>query len=66
MTEMTRKEFLQIGAALPLALHSLKLHAAEKPKTPPRRVVFICNSLGFYPPYFFPKSRISPRRSVET
>lgn len=57
MTEMTRKEFLQIGAALPLALHSLKLHAAEKPKTPPRRVVFICNSLGFYPPYFFPKKR---------
>jgi hypothetical protein len=53
----TRRDFLKAGAALPLAIHSLGLHAAEKPKTPPKRIIFICNSLGFYEPYFFPKTR---------
>lgn len=57
MTEITRKEFLKFGAALPLALHSLDLRAAQAPKTPPKRIMFICNSLGFYEPYFFPKKR---------
>jgi hypothetical protein len=59
MKDISRKEFLKFGAALPLALQSLDLHAASKPepKEPPRRIVFICNSLGFYEPYFFPKTR---------
>jgi len=44
---------------LPLALQSLSLRAAQKPKsaTPPKRVMFICNSLGFYEPNFFPQTR---------
>ncbi len=53
----SRRDFLKVGAALPLALHSLGLRAAEAPKTPPKRVMFICNSLGFYEPNFFPKTR---------
>ena len=57
MTDMTRKEFLKFGAALPLAMHSLSLSAAVGPKSPPRRIIFICNSLGFYDPYFAPKTR---------
>ncbi len=52
-----RRDFLKLGAALPLALHSLSLRAEEKKKLPPRRIIFICNSLGFYAPYFFPKSQ---------
>ncbi len=38
-------------------MHSLNLRAATKTKSPPRRIMFICNSLGFYKPYFFPKAR---------
>ena len=59
MKDINRKEFLKFGAALPLALQSLDLQAASKPKKkePPKRIVFICNSLGFYEPYFFPKTR---------
>lgn len=59
MKNYSRKEFLKFGAALPLALQSLDLWAAEKPKSasPPKRVMFICNSLGFYAPSFFPKKR---------
>lgn len=53
----TRRDFLKVGAAMPLALHSLSLHAAEAKKTPPKRVMFICNSLGFYESNFFPKTR---------
>ena len=47
---------------MPLALHSLNLRAgevrraSEARRTPPRRVVFICNSLGFYEPNFFPRT----------
>ncbi len=57
MRNISRKEFLKIGAALPLALHSLDLRAAKRmsSSTPPRRVIFICSCLGFYEPYFFPK-----------
>ena len=51
-----RRDFLKVGAALPLALHSLGLHAAEARKTPPKRVMFVCNSLGFYGANFFPKT----------
>lgn len=45
-------------------MHSLALNAADKSesnnnarvaKAPPKRIIFICNSLGFYEPYFFPK-----------
>lgn len=57
MSGTTRREFLKFGAALPLAMHSLSLRAATKPKSFPRRIMFICNSLGFYKPYFFPKTR---------
>ena len=54
---LKRRVFLKAGAALPLAIYSLGLRAAEAPKTPPKRVMFICNSLGFYDPNFFPKTR---------
>ncbi len=58
MKNYDRREFLKFGAALPLAIQSLGLRAAAKPKsTTPKRVVFICNSLGFYEPSFFPAKR---------
>ena len=60
MKNYRRREFLKFGAALPLAIQSLGLRAsAAKPKSakPPKRVVFICNSLGFYEPSFFPSKR---------
>lgn len=58
MNETTRRQFLKCGATLPLAMHSLNLRAATKSDfTRPRRIMFICNSLGFYKPYFFPKTR---------
>ncbi len=59
MKETSRREILKYGAALPLAMHSLDLHAVTKPKpvAPPRRIMFICNSLGFYKPNFFPSKR---------
>ena len=56
MSRYRRREFLKFGAALPLALQSLELRGATEPvaKTPPRRIIFVCNSLGFYEPNFFP------------
>jgi hypothetical protein len=59
MNNYSRREFLKFGAALPLALQSLELRAAGQtlPKAPPKRVMFICNSLGFYEPNFFPTER---------
>ena len=58
MNHTSRRDFLKFGAALPLALHSLDLRKAmPKRTTPPRRVMFICNSLGFYRPNFFPSVR---------
>ncbi|MGD1979091.1 MAG: DUF1552 domain-containing protein [Akkermansiaceae bacterium] len=59
MKDYRRREFLKFGAALPLALQSLGLRAAGQAgeKAPPKRVIFICNSLGFYEPNFFPKKR---------
>lgn len=59
MSDYDRRAFLKFGAALPLALHSLNLRAASSPKTkePPKRIIFICNSLGFYEPNFFPAKR---------
>ena len=52
MSRYCRREFLKFGAALPLALQSLELRGATEPvaKAPPRRIIFICNSLGFYEP----------------
>ena len=47
MNNYSRREFLKFGAALPLALQSLDLRAATATKAPPKRVIFICNSLGF-------------------
>ena len=60
MKNISRKEFLKLGTALPLALQSLELRAAVKPqmvKSPPKRIIFVCSCLGFYEPYFFPKKR---------
>lgn len=59
MSSCSRREFLKFGAALPLALQSLDLRAAtaEAGKMPPKRIIFICNSLGFYEPNFFPARR---------
>ena len=59
MNNYRRRDFLKFGAALPLALQSLDLRAEEKPKsrTPPKRIMFICDSLGFHGPNFFPKTR---------
>ena len=58
MNHTSRRDFLKFGAALPLALHSLDLRKAMPKRTsPPRRVMFICNSLGFYRPNFFPSVR---------
>ena len=57
MKTISRKEFLKVGAALPLALNSLSLRAAAKNSLPPKRIIFICSCLGFYEPYFFPKKQ---------
>ena len=57
MRKISRKEFLKVGAALPLALNSLSLWAAAKKKLPPKRIIFICSCLGFYEPYFFPRKQ---------
>ena len=57
MRKISRKEFLKVGAALPLALNSLSLRAAAKNSLPPKRIIFICSCLGFYEPYFFPKKQ---------
>jgi hypothetical protein len=57
MRTISRKEFLKVGVALPLALNSLSLRAAAKNSLPPKRIIFICSCLGFYEPYFFPKKQ---------
>lgn len=59
MSEHSRREFLKFGAALPLALQSLDVRAAMAKETEaqPKRVIFICNSLSFYKPNFFPAKR---------
>ena len=49
----TRRHFLQAsGISLGLPLLEAFGKAAE---TPPKRALFICNTLGFYSPAFFPK-----------
>ena len=59
MSRFNRREFLKFGAALPLAFQSLDRRAAAEStkKTPPKRIIFFCNSLGFYEPNFFPSVR---------
>ena len=61
MSTISRKKFLKMGVALPLALQSLSARAEAKVnarlKMPPRRIIFINSCLGFYEPYFFPKKR---------
>ena len=54
MNNISRKDFLKLGAALPLAMHSLSLRSEEQKKNPPKRIIFINSCLGFYEPYFFP------------
>jgi len=57
MRNISRKDFLKIGVALPLAMHSLSLRAEQGKKRPPKRIIFINSCLGFYKPYFYPKKR---------
>jgi len=57
MNTPTRRDLLKFGVALPLAIRTLNLRADSNTKPPPKRIMFICNSLGFYKPYFFPKTR---------
>ena len=59
MSDYDRRAFLKFGAALPLALHSLQSRAAtgSQAGTSPKRIIFICNSLGFYKANFFPSKR---------
>lgn len=58
MSDLNRRDFLKFGAALPVAMHALAARASERPTTdPPKRIMFICNSLGFYEPNFFPAER---------
>jgi len=57
MKEISRKQFLKFGVALPLAMHSLNLRAEQGEKRPPKRIIFINSCLGFYKPYFYPKKR---------
>ncbi len=58
MSDPNRRDFLKFGAALPVALHSLAARASARPKAdPPKRIIFICNSLGFFEPNFFPAER---------
>lgn len=51
---LERRTFLKFGAALPLALHALRAGAAEPQTAAPKRIIFICNSLGFFRSYFDP------------
>ena len=59
MSDYDRRKFLKFGAALPLALQALNLRASTTAsvRTPPKRIIFICNSLGFYETNFFPARR---------
>ncbi len=57
MSNANRRDFLKFGAALPLAMSAMHLRTGEKKKAPHRRIMFICNSLGFYAPHFFPKQQ---------
>lgn len=53
-SQIDRRTFLRasgVSLALPM-LESMGAAAEE----PPKRMVFICNTLGFYPPAFFPKT----------
>jgi len=51
---LERRTFLKFGAALPLALRALQAGAGTQEGPPPRRIIFICNSLGFFRSYFSP------------
>lgn len=58
MSESSRRDFLRFGLALPVAMQSLASRAASYSRTTrPKRIMFICNSLGFYEPHFFPVER---------
>lgn len=58
MSPYSRRDFLKFGAALPLAIRSLEGRATTTGEVKaPKRIIFICNSLGFYEPNFFPGVR---------
>ncbi len=59
MRRIDRRNLLHFGAALPLALHSLanRSEARSNSIKAKKRIIFICNSLGFYRPNFFPTER---------
>jgi hypothetical protein len=65
---LERRRFLKFGAALPLALRALRAGADENKSVPPRRIIFVCNSLGFYKQHFFPKEpgELSSSRYLKT
>ena len=52
---MQRRRFLH-ASVLPLAMSRLlPAESTAKPETQPKRILFLCNSLGFYGPNFFPQ-----------
>jgi len=60
-TDEKRRMLLKFGLALPTAIESLSLGSSilrgdDTKRDTPRRILFICNSLGFHAPYFFPKT----------
>ena len=52
-----RRSLLKFGAALPFAAASLQARASMAPNRPRRRIIFICNSLGFVRRYYAPRKR---------
>ena len=52
-----RRSLLKFGAALPFAAASLQARASMAPNRPRRRIIFICNSLGFVRRYYTPRKR---------
>lgn len=52
MTKLDRRTFLK-ASGISLAIPWLEAFAREA-RTPPKRILYICNTLGFYPPAFYP------------
>jgi len=58
-----RRDFFTAGAALPLAASRLLAKDPPGNPEPRRRILFLCNSLGFYAPNFFPSVKGDLRSS---
>ena len=61
--QIDRRTFLR-ASGVSLALPMLESMGAAA-EDPPKRMVFICNTLGFYPPAFFPKTEGRDYESTE-